>query len=47
MMKSLGQDLSDSDLATLYVQMDPSGDGEIEVDELEAAEPSLEVADTA
>ena len=32
-MKSLGQDLSDSDLATLYVQMDPSGDGSIDFEE--------------
>jgi len=32
-MKSLGMELSDSDLATLYVQMDPSGDGTIDFGE--------------
>jgi Ca2+-binding EF-hand superfamily protein len=30
---SLGQDLSESDLQTMYVQMDPSGDGVIDFDE--------------
>jgi len=29
-MSSLGMELSDSDLATLYAQMDPSGDGTID-----------------
>jgi len=32
-MLSLGQDLSESDLATLYAQMDPSGDGVIDFTE--------------
>ena len=32
-MQSLGQDLSESDLSTLYVQMDPSGDGTIDFGE--------------
>ena len=32
-MASLGQDLDDSSLATLYAQMDPSGDGVIDFDE--------------
>jgi len=32
-MQSLGMDLSDSDLATLYAQMDPSGDGIIDFGE--------------
>jgi len=32
-MSSLGMELSDSDLATLYAQMDPSGDGTIDFNE--------------
>lgn len=32
-MKSLGQELDDSELATLYAQMDPSGDGAIDFSE--------------
>jgi len=44
-MASLGQDLDDSALATLYAQMDPSGDGVISFEEFAdvmAPEPSSE-----
>ena len=33
MLQSLGTTLTDEELATLYVQMDPSGDGNIDFDE--------------